>query len=156
MSRWTGDWRAGMPAPVSRFILITMTLEVLSRGADYATGDRPGVTSSLTIIEAALPLPVWGVLFLLVGCTTALGIGLRRFMLIAYGAFFAGGLYAILSVGLFLRMVERGWPWDGWRTPTHFLMMGALWGAVAAGTIWRRKLDERRREAHELGEPRTP
>lgn len=147
MSRWAGDWRPGMPAPISRTVLWLLTVEALSRGMDYVTGDRPGVTSSLTVIEAALPLEVWGVLFLIVGAATALGVFFRRHMLIAYGAFFTGGLYAILSVGLFLKMMERGWPWDGWRTPTHFLMMGALWAAVAAGTLWRRRLDEHRREA---------
>lgn len=146
MIRWQGHWRPGLPAPVSRFILWLMTAEAMSRGIDYVTGDRPGVTSSLTVIEAALPLPVWGLLFLIVASVTTLGVGLRRYWLITYGAFFTGGLYAILSVGLFLRMVERGWPWDGWRTPVHFLMMGGLWAAVAAGTIWRRRLDERARE----------
>lgn len=152
MRQRKGDWRPGMPAPIARMILWLMVMEILSRGADYATGDRPGVTSSLTVVEAAMPLPAWGACCLIAGSIVTVGIAARRAKVVALGAAWSASVYVVLAVGLALRMVERGWPWDGWRTPVHFLMMSLLWAAISVGTLWRRRLDQKRREHHGPGD----
>lgn len=129
-----GRWRAGMPQDVSILITILFTLQMLNRGVDYIGGDRVGVTESLSVAERAMPLQMWGILFLTVSLTIFAGMFLRREMLIIYGSVVAAGLYGGLAWGLFLRMVERGWPWDGWRTPSQFLTAGLFWLLVAYGT----------------------
>lgn len=129
-----GRWRAGMPQDVSALIVIMFTLQMLNRGVDYLGGDRDGVTVSLAVAERAMPLQMWGVLFTAVSLTIFAGIFLRREMPIIYGSVVAAGLYGGLSWGLFLLMVERGWPWDGWRTPCQFLTAGLFWMLIAYGT----------------------
>lgn len=129
-----GRWLAGMPQDVSLMMMMLFTLQMLNRGLDYLGGDRDGVTESLSVVERAMPLQMWGILFLAVSLTIFAGMFLRREMLIIYGAVVAAGLYGGLSWGLFLRMVERGWPWDGWRTPCQFLTLGLFWLLVAYGT----------------------
>lgn len=123
-----------MPQDVSVLIIILFTLQMLNRGTDYLEGDRDDVTASLSVAERAMPLQMWGILFLTVSLTIFAGILLRREMLIIYGSVVAAGLYGGLAWGLFLRMVERGWPWDGWRTPTQFLTTVVFWLLIAYGT----------------------
>lgn len=123
-----------MPQDVSLLVLVLFTLQMLNRGVDYLGDDRDGVTASLSVAERAMSLQMWGILFLTVSLTIFAGVILRREMLIIYGAVVAAGLYGGLAWGLFLRMVERGWPWDGWRTPCQFLTAGLFWLLVAYGT----------------------
>lgn len=123
-----------MPQDGSVLIIILFSLQMLNRGVDYLGDDRVGVTESLTVAERAMPLQMWGILFMTVSLTIFAGILLRREMLIIYGSVVAAGLYGGLAWGLFLRMVERGWPWDGWRTPCQFLTGGVFWLLIAYGT----------------------
>ncbi|QNQ90706.1 hypothetical protein GP475_08695 [Corynebacterium poyangense] len=141
-----GDWRPGLPAPVSRLVIWLLALEILDRGVDYALGDPPGVTNSLTIVEEAMPLPAWGALCLIAGITVIVGILTKQHVGIVLGSLWAAGIYAALSWGLFLKFLERGEPWSGWRTPVHFLMMAGVWALIAVGTTWRRRLDREYRE----------
>ncbi|AEK36232.1 putative membrane protein [Corynebacterium variabile DSM 44702] len=129
-----GQWRPGMPQDVSALIVTVFTVQMLIRGLDYITDDRDGVTASLTVVERAMPLQAWGVLFLAAAGAVIAGMALRRSAIIISGALLAAGLYAGLTWGLTLRMIERGWPWDGWRTPTQFLTAVAFWLLIAYGT----------------------
>lgn len=140
-----GQWRPGLPAPVSRLVLVMLTAEILVRGSDYLPGDPPRVTGSPSIVEQALPLPVWGVLCLTAGCTTTVGMILRRVTPILLGCVWAAGIYTALAWGLFLQFVGLGAPWGGWRSPAHCLLMAGLWVTLAVGMWWRWRLDEAHR-----------
>lgn len=129
-----GTWRPGMPQDVSALIVTVFTVQMVVRGLDYITGDRDGITTSLNVVERAMPLELWGVLFLAASGIIFSGILLRHATPIIYGSLLAAGLYAGMTWGLTLRMIERGWPWDGWRTPTQFLTAVAFWLLIAYGT----------------------
>lgn len=129
-----GKWRPGMPQEVSVVITILFTLETLVRGLDYITGDREGITLSLTVVETAFPLQVWGALLILSSLSIFVGIILRRPWWIIYGSFATSSIYLGLTWGLFLKMLERGWPWDGYRTPVMFLVVVAFWSLIGWGT----------------------
>lgn len=129
--RPTGSWAPGLQADLSLVAMWAFGLEATIRGIDYATGDRAGVTEALSVVEAALPLQVWGVL-ILTGATTFLtGAIMRKHNPIIAGSLILMATYMALAVGLFMRMVERGWPWDGFRTPTMFVAISALYGLYA-------------------------
>ena len=58
-----GDWRPGLPSDVSMILLILLAVQAVNRGIDYLMGDRDTTTNSLTVVEQAMPLWVWGLLF---------------------------------------------------------------------------------------------
>lgn len=129
-----GRWRPGLPQDVSGFLLLLFTALLWIRGVDYATGDRSNVTDNLSVVERAMPLPWWGALFLLAAVMVSAGMALRREQFLVWGSVLAMALYGGLTWGLTLKMVERGWPWDGFRTPVQFLALAVVWGAIAYGT----------------------
>lgn len=160
-------WRPGLPSDVSAIVLALMALQAVNRGIDYAMGDRDTTTASLTVVEQAMPLPVWGVLFFLGGVLVLSGMWRRIADLIVIGAVLLMALYASLSWGLVLKMVKRGtsvhdffdalgnesvgtivsaWPWDGWRTPASFFVIAFVWACIAWGT---RVMQRARGDGHE-------
>lgn len=133
-----GEWSPGLQPDLAFTVMLLMSLEVMVRGIDYLTGDRPDVTTNLSVVESAMPLPMWGVLFLLAGGTFLFGVVARRFTPLIFGSVTVMALYGSLAVGLFLRMAERGWPWDGFRTPLMFCVFGAVFGIYAFSAYLKR------------------
>lgn len=150
-----GDWIPGLPADVSALLLCLLSLQAMNRGIDYLMGDRDTTTRSLTVVEQAMPLWAWGILFVLGGLSSLAGMWWRRAEPIITGSVLLMATYGALAWGLLLKMIERGtavsrftqeaasvnfagmistWPWDGWRTPTSFLTVAIVWGCVAWGT----------------------
>ncbi|KGM18138.1 hypothetical protein [Corynebacterium auriscanis] len=150
-----GDWRPGLPADVSALLGGIMALQAGNRGVDYLLGDRDTTTNSLTVVEQAMPLWVWGMLFFAGGVLVGVGMWKRHAEPIVTGATLLMATYGALAWGLLLKMIERGtpvraftheaskfdlagmihaWPWDGWRTPTSFLAVAIMWGCIAWGT----------------------
>ena len=126
-----GDWTPGLQDDLSVIAMCALAIEVLIRGLDYLTGDREDVTQSLTVVEQTMSLQAWGVI-LLVGASTFLGgMVLRRFGLVIFGAVISMATYSALTVGLFIRMADRGWPWDGYRTPLTFAVIALFFGLIA-------------------------
>lgn len=76
----------------------------------------------------------WGAFFIVGAALTTAGIAVKQDLLIIYGALLNMALYGGLTWGLLLKMVERGWPWDGYRTPLQFVMLAVVWGCIAYGT----------------------
>lgn len=129
--RPTGSWAPGLQSDLSLVAMWAFGLEAFVRGIDYATNDRDDVTQSLSIVEAALPLPIWGAI-ILVGATLFLGgVVLKKHNPIIAGSLILMATYMALAVGLFMRMVERGWPWDGFRSPLLFVAVATLYGLYA-------------------------
>lgn len=147
-----GEWGPGLQPDLSFLVMMLLSLEVLVRGFDYLMGDRPDVTANLSVVESAMPLPLWGVLFLISGGTFLFGVLYRRFAPLIFGSVTAMALYGALAVGLFLRMAERGWPWDGFRTPLMFIIISTVFGIYAFSTYLKRNtcLVERRMKEGEF------
>lgn len=133
-----GEWKPGLQPDLSFLVMMLLSLEIIVRGFDYLTNDRPDVTASLSVVVSAMPLPVWGILFLISGGTFLFGALYRSFSQLIFGATTAMALYGSLAVGLFLRMAERGWPWDGFRTPLMFIIVSTVFGVYAFSTYLKR------------------
>ncbi|QZD98893.1 membrane protein [Gordonia phage Tracker] len=127
----TGRWTPLIPLPVRVVILALWALEPISRGLDYLTGDQPGVTQSLTRIEQAFPLQVWGGFCFISGAMILVGFAGRWRRLAILGLYFAGATYVALGCGLAAVVIERGG--DGFRTPVMFFVFGLTYWAAAIG-----------------------
>lgn len=133
-----GRWVPGMQPDLSFCVMLLLGFEAFMRGVDYFTGDRHDLTTSLTVVERAMPLQMWGVLLMACGGTFFAGVVLRRFMPIIVGAVIAFGAYGALAVGMVAKMVERGLPIDGWRSPIMFTVVSLFFAAYALSTYFKR------------------
>lgn len=129
--RPTGSWAPGLQADLSLVAMWAFGLEAFVRGIDYITGDRAGVTEALSVVEAALPLQAWGAIILAGTILFLGGVIFKKHNPIITGSLILMATYMALAAGLFMRMVERGWPWDGFRTPAMFVAVSALYGLYA-------------------------
>lgn len=115
LKRHQGTWRPGMPVMVSGLILAVYNFQQYIRGLDYVTGDRPDTTESLTVVEQAMPLPMWGAAFLMVAFIVTAGMVLRQARILITGCLLSVVLYAGLTWGLAMKMLAR------MRPPREFL-----------------------------------
>lgn len=95
---------------------------VLGRGVDYATGTE-SVTRSLGVVEAAAPLPVWGLLFLTAVATVVVGLFGDYPALMLFGHGVIACLYFGLGAGQLSAVIPVS-GLDGFRTG---------WGLVVGG-----------------------
>lgn len=105
-----GDWSPGMPSLISFIIFCLFTMQGANRGVDYITGDRPDVTQSLTVVEQAMPLQIWGVLFLMASIVVTVGVLFRRHNIIIAGCLHFVVLYSGITWGLTMKMFTRMTP----------------------------------------------
>lgn len=133
-----GGWSPGLQPDLSLVFMLLLSAEVLVRGVDYLTGDRKDVTKALNVAESAMSLQVWGVLIIAAGSSFAFGVLARRFGPLIFGAVLLMAVYGALAFGLFLRMVERGWPWDGFRTPLMFTIFSLMFAIYAFSAYLKR------------------
>lgn len=126
-----GDWTPTIPFPLRAVILAVWAFEPISRGLDYITGDGPNVTRSLTKVEAAFPLPVWGIFCLIAGILIVFGFAGRWRQMSILGLHLAGATYFALGVGLAAAVIERGG--DGFRTPVMFFVFAITYWSAAVG-----------------------
>lgn len=92
-------WALGIPSRYRFVILVLFTVEGINRGVRYLLID-PSTRSALSALEQAMPLPVWGAVFLLGSTAVIAGILTRWLWPIANGALVLGAAYATLAVGL--------------------------------------------------------
>lgn len=145
LARNQGYWRPGMPALISLVILCLFTFQGANRGVDYITGDRPDVTQSLTVVEQAMPLHYWGVLFLIASTVVAAGMLFRRAQAIITGCLFFVVLYSGITWGLTVKMLTRMTPVEDFKhiltAPESHAPSGIAWilivllCALCAGAI---------------------
>lgn len=145
LARKQGDWQPGMPTFISFVILGLFTAQGANRGVDYITGDRPDVTKSLTVVEQAMPLHYWGVLFLIASTVVAAGMLFRRAQVIITGCLCFVVLYSGITWGLTVKMLTRMTPVEDFRyiltAPESHAPSGAAWVLISllcvlcAGTI---------------------
>lgn len=126
-----GEWTPLIPIQVRAVILALWAIEPISRGLDYITGDKPDVTQSLSAIEAAFPIQVWGIFCLTSGILILSGFAGRWRRIAIAGLHIAGATYCALAVGLADAAISRGG--DGFRTPVMFFVFGLTFWAAAIG-----------------------
>lgn len=123
-------------------IQVCVLVAAVLRGLDYLASPL-GSTRGLSVIEQALPMPLWGWLFLLGGLLGLLGLVADGWPLSAVGHVVLASVYAGFAVGSLIEVLSRS-PIEGWRTPADWALVFAVihWGyADAALDVWR----ERRR-----------
>ena len=138
-------WRPAMTGGFYWVVVVVYALEATTRAADYLGGDRPGITRSLTVIEQAMPLAWWGAILLAVAAMVVAGVVSRRPKLVIVGAVVAGAAYMALAYGLTLKMLERGMPPDGYRTPVDFGAKALVWWAIGGSAWWSGHVERQRR-----------
>ena len=134
-------WRIGSWEPArlglsdSIGITLLLTLVGLMRGFDYLT---PKTTASpaLSLVEAAFPLWVWGVMFAAPSVFLAVSALARVHAGVWIGHWLLVIAYVGLATGLGGEYVQRPWL-DGIRTVGALLVPLALHGLVAFRTGWR-------------------
>lgn len=135
LTRKQGDWQPGMPTFISFVILGLFTTQGANRGVDYITGDRPDVTQSLTVVEQAMPLHYWGILFLIASTVVAAGMLFRRAQVIITGCLCFVVLYSGITWGLTVKMLTRMTPVEDFRyiltAPESHAPSGTAWGLIA-------------------------
>lgn len=129
---WQGSYTVSLPRSVTRYLLVALALEVFARGVGITF--QISARDDLTLVEAALPMDVWGAIAIVTSCVTLTGIGLKRAGLIFYGSTTTMAMYLALGWGAALRVAELGWPWNGFKTVTTLIILGLAWGLVAHGT----------------------
>lgn len=161
MPRWTPS----LPEGASRFIITVLSLQAIIRGVDYLFGDKDNVTQALEVAEQAMPLPVWGGIFIVGGALALIGVRRRSAKAITTAACWLIAAYGSLAWSLLLKMLDRAtpwedfwghvrdpsltlawlqdvvaaFPWDGWRTPTTFLAAALIWAAIGWGVMIKAK-----------------
>ena len=138
-------WRPAMTGGFYWVVVVVYALEATTRAVDYLGGDRPGITRSLTVIEQAMPLTWWG------------GDSASR---VGNGRCWRGeppadagnrrrgrrrrGVHGP-AYGLTLKMLERGMPPDGYRTPVDFGAKALVWWAIGGSAWWSGHVERQRR-----------
>lgn len=136
--RRRGQWKPGLQPDLAAVAMFAYGTETLIRSVDYLTGDREGVTSSLTVVEQALPLPAWGLLCFVAAATFLIGMWRRRFGAVIAGSVLAMAAYGALAAGLAVRVFQLGWPPDGFRTAVQFVLVSLMFGLFAVSASLRR------------------
>ncbi|RAV34937.1 hypothetical protein [Corynebacterium heidelbergense] len=153
-------WSPGIPSNVSRLIILALAIQAVIRGFDYLLGDRTTTTSALAVAEEALPLPVWGAIFIVGGSLVLVGLRVRRAGWIVSGSVWLFAAYGAVGWSLVLRIFEQATSWglfwgvfshphltlqwasqsaeafplDGWRVPSSFFAAMVMWAAIGWGT----------------------
>lgn len=127
-------WRPAAFTPADLWVLLGGLVAIASlRGLDYATGDDR-VSQSLSVVEDAFPLPVWGAFTLAAASVLALGITARVHAAVFIGHGLLAGVYLALGVGVALSVRELGPWWDGIRSGGDLLFFGLLHGVLCFRT----------------------
>ncbi|MDO5662863.1 MAG: hypothetical protein Q4G40_09220 [Brachybacterium sp.] len=134
-------WRPGswQPARYSLEDSVALTVGLvcfaLIRGYDYLT---PSVhhSPSLSIVEAAFPLHVWGALFSVPALVLAASVLLRIHIGVWIGHWLLAIAYMGLAMGLGLEFLSRPWG-DGIRTASTLILPAVLHLVAALRTGWR-------------------
>lgn len=141
ISRSPDPWRLGSWEParlgLSDSIGITLLLTIvgLIRGFDYLT-PKSTMSPALSVVEAAFPLWVWGIMFAVPSVFLAVSALGRIHAGVWVGHWLLVIAYFGLAVGLGVEYLGRPW-FDGIRTVGSLAVPFAIHGLVAFRTGWR-------------------
>ena len=121
--RLRGDWEPGHFDPwvtLSGKILLYMLMA--TRGADYLSPESPESMARLTLVEAALPLLLWGVALLAAAALGFLGVALAVTPFVATAHVAGGALYLAIGGGTLVTLLTKDPGFD----PHVFVTVTAL------------------------------
>lgn len=141
LSKNSDPWRVGSWEParlgLSDSIGITMLLTGVSliRGFDYLA-PKTTATPALSVVEAAFPLWVWGLMFLVPSIFLAISALTRVHAGVWIGHWLLVIAYFGLATGLGVEYLGRPW-FDGIRSAASLAVPFGLSALVALRTGWR-------------------
>lgn len=133
-----GGWNpGGFPPWVTLIAKIVLYGTMLVRGADLLAGDSDDTARRLSVVEAAAPIQVWGVIM-----TTGAVIGLVSILLrlgrgVLTGHLIGMASYGLLAVGVLVDVLERT-PLTWAATADSALTLGVGGAACACAVRWAR------------------
>lgn len=105
-ARLRGDWVPGNFDPwVTLASKLLLYILMAVRGADYLSPESPESMARLTLVEAALPLPLWGVALLLAAGCGFVGVALAITPLVAAAHVAGGALYLAIGGGTLVTLL---------------------------------------------------
>lgn len=148
-------WEPGLQQDLSLVVMYLLSLEPLVRGLDYVTGDNASVSKMLRPIEEAMPLWIWGVIFMGAAALLLGGVFLRRHNFIIAGSVLIGATYGAFAVGAMFEIAGEGWPWDGYRRVVLYVVWSAVYGVFAWSTYLKRLARDASEHLDGLGDERV-
>lgn len=137
--------RSDLSRETGLLVVWALVAESAGRGLDFIVGSSVGRQSGtgLSVVESSAPLWFWGGVGLLVAVSAVVGVVWSRYEPVIVAGVAGMALYLTYSVGYLAAVVDRGWPPDGFRTPIWFLVMAAMWGAIALEMLAGRSVQRR-------------
>lgn len=111
-------------------IVICLSVQLFSRSLDYFTGNLRQGSPLSNVVDLEAPT-IWGGIGLSICAILFVGMMLRKPPAISVGAVLGSILYITFSWMHLVVILDRGAPYDDWRTMTAYLSGAVLWGAIA-------------------------
>lgn len=126
-----GDWVPLLPPAARLAVVMIVPLINLGWGVDYVLPSE-STAHSLSVVERAMPMVVWGVLCLAAGIVSLVGFIGRWRRVAAVGLWIGGSTFFALAAGQWAAVA--GVPWlDGVRGPILATVVAAAQLGMAAG-----------------------
>ena len=124
-----GGWVPLLPLPWRMAVMALIPITPVLLGVDYLMGESG---STLTQVEKAMPLDVWGWLLIVSGAAIFLGFGMR-WRLVTIGALWvSGSVLLTLAAGIGAETID----WEGgFRGPWLYAVFGLASWLTAGGYI---------------------
>lgn len=124
-----GGWVPLLPLPWRMAVMALIPITPVLLGVDYLMGESG---STLTEVEKAMPLNVWGWLLIVSGAAVFLGFGMR-WRLVTIGALWVSGAVLLtLAAGIGAETID----WEGgFRGPWLYAVFGLASWLTAGGYI---------------------
>ena len=132
---WAAQWKPAALGPwdimLAAYAMVVMSLV---RAFDYSTGtEAENPSSNLTAVEAAAPLWGWALAFILFGTLLAVGVSLKRHLLVWAGHAALAVVYTGLLAGMVVSVLPHPW-FDGIRAASALLLPCAMHWILAFRT----------------------
>lgn len=141
ISPWKpGSWEPARLSPLDSISFTAwLCLASLLRGLDYLLPRSPeGATKALNVVEEAMPIQLWGILFFGFGAMLAVSVVLKIHRLVYLSHWSLGVITAALTVGLMAEYLTRPWG-DGMRSAGTLGVVAAFYLILAIRTGWEPK-----------------
>ena len=148
-------WEPGLQPDLSLLVMYLLSLEPLVRGIDYITGDRDSASSALRPVEEAMPLWVWGAIFIVASVLFIAGVARRKHNFIIAGSLLTVATYGTFAVGVMIEVADDGWPWDGYRRVVMYIVWAAVYGVFAWSAYLKRLARDASEHLEGLGNERV-
>lgn len=126
-----GDWVPLIPYPFRGIILAAWVVIPIPYGLDYLS-ENPDKGNRLSIVESALPLPVWGSLMIAAGLAASVSLIMRWRMRTVVALHILGAIWFTLAIGLLADSISK-LGGDGYRSFVLFLAVSITYWSAAVG-----------------------